>query len=124
MIMSIEHADLPIAAVQFHRESPMASENEVGMPIMASVLSALADGCEKGHLPDPLPGPLPNPSPWPQSGKDEEVIKHVVARIRGGLMQEIQEMNAGNPALAMISLPPECPDQRVGQATPLADGPV
>ena len=36
---------------------------------------------------------------------DEEVIKGVVARIRGALLQEIQDMNAGNPALAMISLP-------------------
>jgi hypothetical protein len=29
-----------------------------------------------------------------------------VERIRGALLQEIQDMNAGNPALAMISLPP------------------
>ena len=35
-----------------------------------------------------------------------EVIKGVVERIRGALLQEIQDMNAGNPALAMISLPP------------------
>jgi hypothetical protein len=37
---------------------------------------------------------------------DEEVIRGVAARIRGALLQEIQDMNAGNPALAMISLPP------------------
>jgi hypothetical protein len=37
---------------------------------------------------------------------DEEVIKGVVERIRGAMLQEIQDMNAGNPALAMISLPP------------------
>ena len=37
---------------------------------------------------------------------DEEVIKGVVERIRGALLQETQEMNAGNPALDMISLPP------------------
>jgi hypothetical protein len=36
---------------------------------------------------------------------DEQVIKGVVARIRGAFLQEIQKMNAGNPALAMISLP-------------------
>jgi hypothetical protein len=36
-----------------------------------------------------------------QSGK--KVIKGVVERIRGALLQEIQDMNAGNPALAMIS---------------------
>jgi hypothetical protein len=45
------------------------------------------------------------------------VIKGVVARIRGALLQEIQDMNVGNPALAMISLPQACPDQPVSQAT-------
>jgi hypothetical protein len=39
----------------------------------------------------------------------QEVIKHMVERIRGALLQEIQDMNAGNPALAMISLPPAEP---------------
>jgi len=34
------------------------------------------------------------------------VIEYAVERIRGALLQEIQDMNAGNPALAMISLPP------------------
>jgi len=29
-----------------------------------------------------------------------------LARIRGALLQEIQDINAGNPALAMIALPP------------------
>jgi hypothetical protein len=45
------------------------------------------------------------------------VIKGVVPRIRGALPQEIQDMNVGNPALAMISLPQACPDQPVSQAT-------
>jgi hypothetical protein len=36
---------------------------------------------------------------------DEEVIKGAVQRIRGALLQEIQDRNAGNPALAMIPLP-------------------
>jgi hypothetical protein len=48
----------------------------------------------------------------------------MVARIREALLQEIQNMNAGNPALAMILLPPERPDQRVSQATSPADGAV
>jgi hypothetical protein len=52
------------------------------------------------------------------------VIKGVVARLRGALLQEIQDMNVANPALAMISLPPECPDQRVSQASPPADSAV
>jgi anthranilate synthase len=42
VIMAIEHACLPITAVQFHPESVMTSQNEVGMPIIASVLSTLA----------------------------------------------------------------------------------
>ena len=41
VIMAIEHACLPIAAVQFHPESVMTSENEVGMPVISAVLSAL-----------------------------------------------------------------------------------
>jgi len=48
----------------------------------------------------------------------------MVARIRGALLQEIQNMNAGNPALAMISLPPECPDQHVSQPTSPVDGAI
>ena len=41
VIMAIEHACLPIAAVQFHPESVMTSEDEVGMPVISAVLSAL-----------------------------------------------------------------------------------
>jgi anthranilate synthase len=41
VIMAIEHASLPIAAVQFHPESVMTSQNEVGMPVINAVLSAL-----------------------------------------------------------------------------------
>ena len=66
----------------------------------------------------------PPPEPHRFAPADEEVIKGVVARIRGALLQEILDMNAGNPALAMISLPPACADLRVGQATPRADGAV
>lgn len=46
------------------------------------------------------------PEPHRFAPADEEVIKGVVERIGGALLQEIQDMNAGNPALAMISLPP------------------
>ena len=46
------------------------------------------------------------PEPHRFAPADEEVIKNVVERIRGALLQEIQDMNAGNPAFAMISLPP------------------
>ena len=41
VVMAVEHVRLPIAAVQFHPESVMTLHNEVGMPIIASVLSAL-----------------------------------------------------------------------------------
>jgi anthranilate synthase len=41
VIMAIEHACLPIAAVQFHPESVMTSQSEVGMPVISAVLSAL-----------------------------------------------------------------------------------
>jgi hypothetical protein len=51
-------------------------------------------------------GTEPPPEPHRLAPADEEVIKGVVERIRGALLQEIQDMNAGNPALAMISLPP------------------
>jgi anthranilate synthase len=41
VIMAVEHSRLPIAAVQFHPESVMTLEDEVGIPLIASVLSAL-----------------------------------------------------------------------------------
>ena len=41
VIMAIEHASLSIAAVQFHPESVMTSQNEVGMPVINAVMSAL-----------------------------------------------------------------------------------
>jgi hypothetical protein len=48
----------------------------------------------------------PPPEPHRFAPADKEVIKGIVERIRGALLQEIQGMNAGNPALAIISLPP------------------
>ena len=45
------------------------------------------------------------PEPHRFAPPDEQVIK----RLRGDLLQEIQNINAGNPALAMISLPPAEP---------------
>jgi anthranilate synthase len=41
VVMAIEHLRLPIAAVQFHPESVMTLRDEIGMPIIASVLAAL-----------------------------------------------------------------------------------
>ena len=51
-------------------------------------------------------GAEPPPEPHRFAPADEEVVRGVAERIRGALLQEIQDMNAGNPALAMISLPP------------------
>jgi anthranilate synthase len=42
VVMAIEHADLPIAAVQFHPESVMTLRDEIGMPIIGAVLSGIA----------------------------------------------------------------------------------
>ncbi len=41
VVMAIEHAELPVAAVQFHPESVMTLRDEVGMPIIAAVLRSL-----------------------------------------------------------------------------------
>jgi anthranilate synthase len=41
VVMAIEHCDLPIAAVQFHPESVMTLREEIGIPIIAAVLSGL-----------------------------------------------------------------------------------
>ena len=41
VIMAIEHAALPIAAVQFHPESVMTSPGEIGMPIIEQALALL-----------------------------------------------------------------------------------
>ena len=42
IVMAVEHQSLPIAAVQFHPESVMTLRDEIGMPIIAAVMSALA----------------------------------------------------------------------------------
>ena len=51
-------------------------------------------------------GAAPPPEPSPFTPTDKEVVNGFVERVRGALLQEIQDLNAGNPALAMISLPP------------------
>jgi anthranilate synthase len=42
VVMAVEHQRLPIAAVQFHPESVMTLRDEIGMPIIAAAMSALA----------------------------------------------------------------------------------
>ena len=46
VIMAIEHATLPIAAVQFHPESVMTSPGEIGMPIIEAALALLSEPVE------------------------------------------------------------------------------
>jgi anthranilate synthase len=41
VVMAVEHVDLPIVAVQFHPESVMTSQTEIGMPIITSALTEL-----------------------------------------------------------------------------------
>jgi anthranilate synthase len=41
VIMAVEHRRLPIAAVQFHPESVMTLREEIGMPIIAALMSSL-----------------------------------------------------------------------------------
>jgi anthranilate synthase len=43
IIMAVEHATLPIAAVQFHPESVMTSPGEVGMPILEEAMALLCE---------------------------------------------------------------------------------
>jgi anthranilate synthase len=42
IVMAVEHRRLPVAAVQFHPESVMTLQAEIGMPIIASVFSTVA----------------------------------------------------------------------------------
>ena len=42
IVMAVEHRRLPVAAVQFHPESVMTLQAEIGMPIITSVFSTVA----------------------------------------------------------------------------------
>jgi anthranilate synthase len=52
IIMAIEHASLPIAAVQFHPESLLTSSNVAGIPIIENVLRWL--GPRRNDTSEPL----------------------------------------------------------------------
>jgi anthranilate synthase len=40
--MAVEHRTLPLAAVQFHPESIMTLEGDVGLTLLANVMTLLA----------------------------------------------------------------------------------
>ena len=42
VVMAVEHATLPLAAVQFHPESIMSLEDEVGLRLLRNVVTRLA----------------------------------------------------------------------------------
>jgi anthranilate synthase len=44
VVMAVEHATLPLAAVQFHPESIMSLGDEVGLRLLVNVMSVLARG--------------------------------------------------------------------------------
>jgi anthranilate synthase len=44
VVMAIEHATLPLAAVQFHPESIMTLGEDVGLRLLANVMKVLARG--------------------------------------------------------------------------------
>jgi anthranilate synthase len=48
VVMAVEHDHLPIAAVQFHPESVMTLQGEIGLPLIAAVFSQL---CRQGDAP-------------------------------------------------------------------------
>ena len=42
IVMAVEHADLPVAGVQFHPESIMSVEGDVGIQLVRGVVAKLA----------------------------------------------------------------------------------
>jgi anthranilate synthase len=62
VIMAVEHADLPLAAVQFHPESIMSLEGDVGLHLLRNVVTGLTAERVTGSAPGP-PGPGAAPTP-------------------------------------------------------------
>ena len=62
IVMAVEHAHLPLAAVQFHPESIMSLEGDVGLRLLRNVVTGLAAGRPSGSAPaPPAPGGAPIP---------------------------------------------------------------
>jgi anthranilate synthase len=61
VVMAVEHRDLPLAAVQFHPESIMSLEGDVGLRLLRNVVSGLAAGRPSAGAPIP-PAPAGGPT--------------------------------------------------------------
>jgi anthranilate synthase len=53
IVMAVEHAQLPLAAVQFHPESIMSLEGDVGLRLLRNVVAGLGAGRPSGSAADP-----------------------------------------------------------------------
>ena len=51
--MAIEHATLPMAAVQFHPESILTLEGDIGMRLVRNVVRRLCRNPRRAVSPDP-----------------------------------------------------------------------
>jgi anthranilate synthase len=62
IVMAVEHAHLPLAAVQFHPESIMSLEGDVGLRLLRNVVTGLVADRPSGSAPaPPAPGGAPIP---------------------------------------------------------------
>ena len=62
VVMAVEHVDLPLAAVQFHPESIMSLEGDVGLRLLRNVVAELVASCPSASAPaPPAPGGAPIP---------------------------------------------------------------
>ncbi len=62
VVMAVEHTHLPLAAVQFHPESILSLEGDVGLRLLRNVVASLVAGRPIGSAPPPpAPGGAPTP---------------------------------------------------------------
>ena len=62
IVMAVEHTHLPLAAVQFHPESIMSLEGDVGLRLLRNVVTGLTADRPSGSAPaPPAPGGAPIP---------------------------------------------------------------
>jgi len=62
VVMAVEHVHLPLAAVQFHPESIMSLEGDVGLRLLRNVVTGLiADRASGSAAAPPAPGGAPIP---------------------------------------------------------------